>query len=298
MNEINRYRMQSEYSDLGKWRSLVGVLPRDVRGLVEVVQNVLIHQFWIVDERNYGVGVAALLDAGRDLHGDVNLFTAEAILDRFFGLNEAPISVKRDASEKVVGSCRDFTLVLVGFLRAQGVAARSRSGVATYFEAGHFEDHFVAEYFDEAQGRWVLVDAQLDGLMRERLGIGFDVCDVPRDVFLPAGEAMEKAMKEGNFTDYGIREFLGAPYLRYKLFSEVCHLNCMEILPWEAWGIGEAAFEADLDAETGLFLTEIRKALVEEEMETVWGFMQDTRFTRPAEYVPFEMRFPFFEREG
>lgn len=77
------YRVHSEYSELGKWRSLAAKLPRDVSELVAVVQNVLIHQFWIVEEANYGVGAKVLLDAGRDLHGEVNLLTAEAILDRF-----------------------------------------------------------------------------------------------------------------------------------------------------------------------------------------------------------------------
>lgn len=296
MNKFNEYKKQSGYSALGKWEGLVKGLPKDVRGLVDVVQNVLIHQFWIVNEANYGVGVNALLDAGRDLHGDVNLLAAESILDRFFALNDSPIAVKRNASEKVVGSCRDFTLLLMGFLRAQGVAVRSRSGVATYFEAGHYEDHFVAEYFDEEEELWVLVDAQLDELMRERLEIRFDVCDVPREVFLPAGVAMEKAMAEGNYDDYGIREFEGFPYLRYKLFSEVCHLNRMEILPWEAWGIGEKVMGEELSEEDERFLDDVRKALVAEDLEKVRKFLKDERFARPDEYVPYEMRFPFFER--
>jgi hypothetical protein len=292
------YRVQSEYSELGKWQSLAAGLPGDVAGLVEVVQNVLIHQFWIVEEANYGVGAKALLDAGRDLHGEVNLLTAETILDRYFTLNDAPIYVKRSASQKVVGSCRDFTLLLVGFLRAKGVAVRSRSGVATYFEAGHYEDHFVVEYFNEVQGRWVLVDAQLDELMRTRLEIKFDVCDMPREVFLPAGVAMTKAMKEGNFGDYGIREFEGMTYLRYKLFSEVCHLMKIEILPWEAWGIGEVVMDGEISEADERFLDEIRKALMEEDLAQVRGFLHDERFERPDGYVPYEMRFPFFEQEG
>jgi hypothetical protein len=56
-------------------------------------------------------------------------------------------------------------------------------------DPGFFEDHVVCEYWNAAQARWVLVDAQFDEVWRERLHIDHDVLDVPRDRFLIAGDA-------------------------------------------------------------------------------------------------------------
>jgi len=42
-------------------------------------------------------------------------------------------------------------------------AARSRCGFATYFaDPGTCEDHWICEYWDSAQKRWVKVDPQID----------------------------------------------------------------------------------------------------------------------------------------
>ena len=73
----------------------------------------------------------------------------------------------------------------------QGVAARARCGFGAYFEKGKFIDHWVTEYWNESQQRWVLVDAQLDQRQRELFGIAFDPLDVPRDQFLVAGDAWQ-----------------------------------------------------------------------------------------------------------
>ena len=76
-------------------------------------------------------------------------------------------------------------------LRAQGVAARARCGFGAYFEKGKFVDHWVTEYWNEAQKRWVLVDPQLDARQRELFKVTFDPLDVPRDQFLVAGDAWQ-----------------------------------------------------------------------------------------------------------
>ena len=47
----------------------------------------------------------------------------------------------------------------------------------------------MCEYWAEDEGRWVLVDAQLDELQCDVLKMSFDPLDVPRDQFIVGGKA-------------------------------------------------------------------------------------------------------------
>jgi len=95
--------------------------------------------------------------------------------------------VPREPAQRIATNCRGFSVLAVALFRSHGVPARARCGFGAYFKPGWYEDHWVAEYF--AGGRWKLLDAQIDDLQRRRLGIGFDLTDVPRDQFVIAGPA-------------------------------------------------------------------------------------------------------------
>jgi hypothetical protein len=69
--------------------------------------------------------------------------------------------------------------MLCALLQYQGVPARARCGFGAHFMPGHYEDHWVYEYWKTDEGRWVMVDAQLGDFQRQALQIEFDSCDVP-----------------------------------------------------------------------------------------------------------------------
>jgi hypothetical protein len=50
-------------------------------------------------------------------------------------------------------------------LQSQGKPARARCGFGRYFKAGWYEDHWICEYWNDEQGRWIMVDAQLDDFL-------------------------------------------------------------------------------------------------------------------------------------
>ena len=105
------------------------------------------------------------LDEARQ--SEVQIRPLSAKLERIAELDPRPLTEPRDPDKRLVGNCRDFTLLLVGLLRHQGVPARARCGFGRYFEPGHYEDHWVGEYWNAAQGRWVLTDAQMDALQSD-----------------------------------------------------------------------------------------------------------------------------------
>jgi hypothetical protein len=170
-------------------------------------------------------------------HAQAHLRPVEKILETISAQDKRPLPVARPAGERVVGVCRHFTLLHVAMLRAQGVAARARCGFGAYFEKGKFIDHWVTEYWNDVDKRWVLVDSQLDARQRELFKVTFDPLDVPRDQFLVAGDAW-KLCRAGKAdpASFGILDMYGLWFIAGNVIRDVAALNNHEMLPWDVWG--------------------------------------------------------------
>ena len=152
-------------------------------------------------------------------------------------LDNRPLFALRPPAKRLVGTCRHFSVLLVALLRQQGVPARAWCGFATYFTPGQFEDHWVSEYWSDAEARWVHLDAQLDKLQRESLNLDFDPLDVPRNRFLVAGDAWRQCRAgEADPARFGIHEMSGLWFVAANLLRDLAALNKVEMLPWDVWG--------------------------------------------------------------
>ena len=244
--------------------SLFEVLPHDMAGLVRVVQGLLLHEHFAPA---YGIALSA------ERRGESQLRSVPQMLNRLLARDGRPLSAARPLDARLVGVCRHFTVLLVAMLRARRVPARARCGFGTYFNAGRFEDHWVCEYWNAAQRRWILVDAQLDALQREKLKIDFDTLDVPRDRFVVAGEGWAQC-RAGTVdpSAFGIFDIRGLWFVAGNVVRDAAALNNMELLPWDIWGAmlrpgeepqdGQAAFLdrlAELTRSPDLGFAELRK---------------------------------------
>jgi hypothetical protein len=151
-------------------------------------------------------------------------------------MDPAPLDCPRPLERKLVGNCRDFSTLMVAILRRQGVPARARAGFGTYFMPGHFEDHWVFEYWDASQDRWVMADAQLDSFQQEALRISFNPLDMPQGYFVTGGKAWQLCREGKADPDaFGIFDMHGMEFIRGDLLRDFLALNKMEILPWDGW---------------------------------------------------------------
>ncbi len=232
----------------GGYAKLLDDLPTDIGQLCQLVQGVLIHVFWA---ERYG------LELSDQRRAEVQLRTVVRQLARIRELDTRPLTVARPLTSRLVGNCRDFSVLLTTILRHQGVPARARCGFARYFLPNHYEDHWVCEYWNSARKRWVLVDAQLDFFQSAQLAIPFDPLDVPRDQFIVGGRAWQLCRTGAADPDtFGIFEMHGLWFVRGDFVRDIAALNKLELLPWDGWGIIETR-DDELTAEDLVLLDRI-----------------------------------------
>jgi len=230
MQNHDYYLRPGKMTSAGRYAPLTEKLPRDIPALAAVVQGLIVHEFMAAD---YG---APLSEEDR---ASVHIRPAEEILAQIVARDDRPLEIAREPSGRLAGTCRHFTVLMVTLLRAQGVPARARCGFGAYFGTGTFEDHWVCEYWNSDQARWILVDAQIDDIQRGWFKIGFDVTNVPRDQFLVAGQAWDQvragAADPGDFGLSVIKEY-GDWWIAANLVRDASALLNLELLPWDVWG--------------------------------------------------------------
>jgi hypothetical protein len=243
------YKHDGPMTALGAHAEELRALPTDIASLCEIVQGVLIHRDiapWL-----YGI---TLTEAQRD---DGHIRPIAQMLSRIHALDSRPLTNARDVGHRLPSVCRHFSLMLCSILRTQGVPARPRCGFGAYFTPGKFEDHWVCEYWNAAEKRWILVDAQLDAIQRKALNIDFNPLDTPRNKFIIAGDAWQRCRTRGaDPAAFGLTHvhLQGLWFIEGNVLRDLASLNRMEMLPWDVWGAMDMNDEA---------LTDEKKALLD-----------------------------------
>jgi hypothetical protein len=223
------FTQQSLMSSPGAYEACFDNLPMRIDELVRLVQGVTVHIFWA---ERYGFQLSP------ERQAEVQLRSMERRLKRTLELDSAPLAQPRPLDRRLVGNCRDFSLLMTALLRHQGIPARARCGFGAYFLPNHYEDHWVVEYWNADRERWVLVDVQLDELQCKALNIPFDPLDVPRDQFITSGLAWQMCRAgKADPEAFGIFDMHGMGFILGDFVRDVASLNKIELLPWDCWGI-------------------------------------------------------------
>jgi hypothetical protein len=203
-------------------------LPGEISSLTPIVQGLLLH------EHLAPVYAETLTDERRR---QVHTRPTSEILDHLLAQDGLPLTAARPVETRHIGNCRHFSLLSVAMLRDKGVPARARCGFGAYFDPEHYVDHWVCEYWNAEQERWILADAQIDETQQAIFHTDFDLMDVPRDKFLIAGDAWTKCRAgEADPDKFGIMDMHGLWFIAGNVLRDFAALNNMEMLPWDVWG--------------------------------------------------------------
>lgn len=237
------YASPGRFTNLGRFADEVDAFPSDVGAIAKVVQGLLIHEALAPA---YQVMLSAERREEKQLHG------AAAMLSCSERLEDRPLAERRPADRRVVGVCRHFATLFVACLRRKGIPARARCGFANYFQSGKNLDHWVGEYWNAGERRWVLADAQVDELQAKFYKPDFDLLDVPRDRFRVAGDAWAACRTDGadpmtfgvaGTENWGLLEVLG------DLLLDLAALQNIELLPWGWYGLAKETGACENEAE-------------------------------------------------
>lgn len=280
-------KMLEYYAAPGPMTDLTGVpadvfdgLPNDPVGLCRAVPGLLVHEMW---------ASAYEFEVPEDRLTDLQSRSAVEMTDVIRRLNPGPLSAARPVEERMVGNCRHFSTLSCALLRRAGIPARARCGFGMYFEPGKYVDHWVTEYWNEAEHRWVRIDAQLDDVQRAAIAADFDTEDLPPGPFLPAGEAWQQCRtgraEPGNF---GIFEFWGLWFVQANVVRELAALNKVELLPWDVWGA--MAFQEEPDAATASLTDTVAGVIVAGDLGAIRTVYEESDDLRVPDKV-FDARF-------
>lgn len=272
------YAEPGPFTDLAEFGSAVDALPADPGAIAKMVQGLLIHEALAP---LYKVALAPERGAEKQLH------SAAAMLGCALRMDDRPLAERRSPEHRVAGVCRHFATLFVACLRRKGIPARARVGFANYFEPGKHLDHWVGEYWNAGEGRWVLVDAQVDKPQAAFYKPDFDLLDVPRTRFLVGGDAWALCRSGGadpmtfgvaGTENWGLIEVFG------DLMLDLAALQKIELLPWGWYGL--AKVDGACENETALIdrlarLSSSADAAALEELRRIVA--ADVRLAVPAE---------------
>jgi len=235
-SDVERYARQSQVTDPGRFSASVLEVPGSLAEMRDAARQLVFHYRDGGDYAANGIAPGRIAEIDTRYAGDM--------LARIFELSGRPLTAERAPAERLVGCCRDFTVLFLAIAREHGVPARARVGFATYFAPGWHIDHVVAEVWDAGQRRWRLVDAELaDDHVDRADGTRVDPEDLAASQFV-TGPAAWLACRSGRadpsryVVDPGldIPATRGWPYLRHNLIHDLAALAGHEMVLWDNWG--------------------------------------------------------------
>lgn len=188
---LEHYKKTGTFTYAGCYQDYFRSLPDDISVLGRLICSQVIHRVTLKDGNT---------NANQTLlYGDINRYpwyrmrceddiflTAPALTAELFRLDERGFVKDRNLEHKLVVTCRYVSVLMSAILKAKGIPARCRAGFAPYFKEGVSMDHWINQYYNEKENRWITFDA--DGFYEEG-GMPLSQYDIPVHSFDWAAES-------------------------------------------------------------------------------------------------------------
>jgi hypothetical protein len=228
---------QSTVTDPGAAAAAIDALPAELAVLREASSQLVFHYRAGGDFAENGVPAERI--------AEINTRYADAMLALILERGEPNLGRARGPADRVVGCCRDATVLFVALARHKGIPARARVGFAAYFHPGWLVDHVVAEVWDDRDGRWRLVEPEMSrSWTAEVNGVPVDCLDLADDQFVTGPRAWQAARAGKSdperyvvAPELDVPVLRGWPYLAHNAIHDLAALNKAEMLLWDAWGM-------------------------------------------------------------
>jgi len=276
--ELDYYKHQGVRTKVEK--GVFDSFPDDISKLCKIIQGLLIHPGTIKSLYN--------LNLPESRTEEINIKTIQEILNRAKKLDPSNLTISREPEKRVVAICKHFSMLLCSILREKGIPTRTRCGFATYFPGGWFEDHWVCEYWNSKEKRWIRVDPQIDNIQAKAYQIDtetIDLTDLPKETFFPAGiiwQMYRDGFVEGKTIGYSNnKEWAGEYYIRGNMLRDFFALNKTEYLYQELNDLMSADYKPN--EQELLLLDKIADLTIniDEKFDELVNFYENNKNLRP-----------------
>lgn len=240
MVSLDFYSTQSVFSDPKEYAHLFKDLPDSIPELCEIVRGVIVHQDDTKKIHHFEIPKHRRLEP--------NTRYVSKILQAIIDLQNDKLTVTRKPEKRFIGLCRDFGIMLCSILRYKNIPARLRCGFAGYYVRNWYVDHWLCEYWNARENRWVLVDTEVNDVVRSEYNIDPSVnsLDVNHDQFVLSGKVWQMCRSgKADPKKFGVPEIniSGLWFVRGSLLRDLAALNKVELLPWDYTEFGDKQFD-------------------------------------------------------
>lgn len=189
----HRYLETSVYTYVGLYKDFVLSLPDDIPSIGMLVCDQITHPSMYFTEpspylEDAYFGKFSSYPKDRFKNEDELYITAVSMIAGILRLDERGFTNKRDVTKRITVSCRQASVLFSAILKAKGIPCRSRAGFMDFGDNGDsYMEHWVNEYWNFEENRWVLAD--VDGYYEYEQRFGYSQFDLPRRKFVTASEA-------------------------------------------------------------------------------------------------------------
>lgn len=188
-----RYLETSIYTDVGIYKEFILSLPDDIPSIGMLVCDQITHPSMYFTEpspylEDTYYGKFASYPKHRFKNEDELYITAVSMIAGILRLDKTGFTKNRDVTKRITVSCRQASVLFSAILKAKGIPCRSRAGFMDFGNTGEsYMEHWVNEYWDFKESRWILAD--VDGYYEYEQRFGYSQFDLPRRKFVTASEA-------------------------------------------------------------------------------------------------------------
>ena len=192
-NIYQRYLENSVYTDVGNYKDFVLSLPEDIPAIGMLICGQITHpSMYFTEPSSYleeaYYGKFASYPKNRFKNEDELYIAAVAMIAGILRLDKTGFTKNRDVTKRITVSCRQASVLFSAVLKAKAIPCRSRAGFMDFGDSGDsYMEHWVNEYWDFKENRWVLAD--VDGYYEYEQRFGYSQFDLPRRKFVTASEA-------------------------------------------------------------------------------------------------------------
>lgn len=208
---LNFYKETSMYTNYIGFYDYFKSLPDDLEELRKLIRKNIIHRvdllkaFLTNDE-----AITKHYPWYRNRCDDDVLLTAPAMMAELFRQDQRGLTNDRKVEDMIVVTCRYVSVLTASILKAKGYSVRVRSGFAPWIRENEACDHWICQYYNHNEQRWVDYD------------VDEEVHDDPSKKLIMAAEAwldVRAGKKECNYFVHGSC-LKGLPMLARSIFFD------------------------------------------------------------------------------